>query len=1375
MITKLTTTTLRQGQKHALVARLHRILEVLGYKAAIPDPFVFSGVTTKLLYQFQQEQNIQATGIVDKPTAALLEKHYASTDFGKPHRIVVVVTEKGTGKPLEKIRLQVLDKNDNGEDNLLGEKVTDAKGHCSFEFDEMSYRNPGDPQKVLPNIYYKLFEGNKLVFDTEDDVKKNLPRGDHRFTFEVSFKSDDIWRISGIISDSDGNPEQGLRIEALDKKSSSTKVLVESRSRGNGQYELKIDRSKLDSESPNYLPDVFLKVYSDDNLINDTSNQPFSNLAPGILEFDIVLEEDSGQGQYKASGLVFSAKGEVVPDTSVIVYDVDLRGAAIFDQVNSRQELEEAEGMELLGETVTNAKGYYEVVFEASAFSQNERGLADVVAYALEEDEITGRSRLAFKKEYSESNEIPGLDIQLQNEEDETSEFDLIYPAARDFTAEANLTLAAISSSPAQIAFVAEEIDFPASQVQILTTADRLVEEASNFPLLLDFIYALGRKSVPLTWFGIAGIPRSRLRQVLLQAIDENIIASYDEKAIDSFLNALGGVAVSFSLDQAPQETPSIRDFLNLALPDENNAHAELMTAYTNHEGPVSEFWNEVLPSLPAFQNNPQAIQNLQLTNSLSILTRHNLSIIRDLQNLNIRDPREIIYHPNEFNQIIQQHKVPGIIPGENEDVKKENYKRIMLRDLQATYPTDTVAFGLEKGDLQIGEDLQEDIAAFFRAAIPEGFDLRKSDVTDFENQFQEINPDRVADLQMEVNKLKRILQVSPSPKAMSGLFNNNFSSINEIAAIPKEIFKKKYSETLGEEETEIIHQRAVSINAYNEYTLLNLHQFVHEPTFAMVGGSMNPFESTKEAFLIEEAINGAIPEWRQMVGNLDFCECKHCRSMLSPAAYLVDLMHHYLNKGADANEVDGVKPLEVLLSRRPDIAHLELTCDNTNTLIPYVDLVNEILEYYVQHDSMTGITAEEVRNTENVTPAELQASPQFHQVEAYRILSQSIFPFKLPYHQPLDVIHIYLDHLKSSRYELIDVLHPNKPAELTEVLVMEYLGLDPLSYQIIIGEEITLPDEAVPLSLPRFYGFASDEPNWKEKIIRVPELLNRTGIKYKELISLLKTWFLNPHADQLLYLDQLLVNIDIPGKELYEKLDQIMEGTLTPTEDAAIMGILEESEITPEDFHEWVRIHFPDIRQVITLYEADAECNLENTQLRSIRQLYDAESEGIPDDFFNLLHRFIRLWRKIGWSIRELDIVLKGLNTEELNAGVLEQIYNIRKIQKALKMPLAPLMSLWSKLDINGTDSLYHKLFLNKSIQEIDTAFKPDKLGRFFQHSETDPYLLNAHLPAIMAAFRLEASDLERILATSSLDEASELNLHNLSIIYRHVILARP
>src|SRR5205085_3870586 len=36
---------------------------------------------------------------------------------------------------------------------------------------------------------------------------------------------------------------------------------------------------------------------------------------------------------------------------------------------------------------------------------------------------------------------------------------------------------------------------------------------------------------------------------------------------------------------------------------------------------------------------------------------------------------------------------------------------------------------------------------------------------------------------------------------------------------------------------------------------------------------------------------------------------------------------------------------LGALLQRRPDLADLELSCENTNTPIPYIDLVLEILE----------------------------------------------------------------------------------------------------------------------------------------------------------------------------------------------------------------------------------------------------------------------------------------------------------------------------------------------------------------------------------------------------------------------------------------------
>jgi signal transduction histidine kinase len=78
------------------------------------------------------------------------------------------------------------------------------------------------------------------------------------------------------------------------------------------------------------------------------------------------------------------------------------------------------------------------------------------------------------------------------------------------------------------------------------------------------------------------------------------------------------------------------------------------------------------------------------------------------------------------------------------------------------------------------------------------------------------------------------------------------------------------------------------------------------------------------------------------LFGSLDFCECEECRSVLSPAAYLVDLLR--LLDNADVGQA--------LRQRRPDIAEVELTCANTNTTLPDVDLVLEILESAVAFPS---------------------------------------------------------------------------------------------------------------------------------------------------------------------------------------------------------------------------------------------------------------------------------------------------------------------------------------------------------------------------------------------------------------------------------------
>src|SRR4029079_5676475 len=78
------------------------------------------------------------------------------------------------------------------------------------------------------------------------------------------------------------------------------------------------------------------------------------------------------------------------------------------------------------------------------------------------------------------------------------------------------------------------------------------------------------------------------------------------------------------------------------------------------------------------------------------------------------------------------------------------------------------------------------------------------------------------------------------------------------------------------------------------------------------------------------------------LFGSQDYCAVDGCTSVLSPAAYVCDLLlwlrNHPLT-GTSANA------LQALFARRPDIGHLLLNCPNTQTPMPYIDLVNELLE----------------------------------------------------------------------------------------------------------------------------------------------------------------------------------------------------------------------------------------------------------------------------------------------------------------------------------------------------------------------------------------------------------------------------------------------
>src|SRR5262245_13781983 len=82
--------------------------------------------------------------------------------------------------------------------------------------------------------------------------------------------------------------------------------------------------------------------------------------------------------------------------------------------------------------------------------------------------------------------------------------------------------------------------------------------------------------------------------------------------------------------------------------------------------------------------------------------------------------------------------------------------------------------------------------------------------------------------------------------------------------------------------------------------------------------------------------------DYQTLFGAASTCQCAHCRSVFGPAAYFVDALHFLTDqqRGVLLNQ-----------NRRADVQDLQLSCDNTDTVVPQIDLVNEVLERAISNN----------------------------------------------------------------------------------------------------------------------------------------------------------------------------------------------------------------------------------------------------------------------------------------------------------------------------------------------------------------------------------------------------------------------------------------
>ncbi|MBE7446239.1 MAG: hypothetical protein HS132_13675 [Planctomycetia bacterium] len=206
-----------------------------------------------------------------------------------------------------------------------------------------------------------------------------------------------------------------------------------------------------------------------------------------------------------------------------------------------------------------------------------------------------------------------------------------------------------------------------------------------------------------------------------------------------------------------------------------------------------------------------------------------------------------------------------------------------------------------------------------------------------------------------ELKSVQRVFKLVPHYSKTNALLKENIHSAQSIAAIGETRFVKEIAPKAGikAEEAESIFRRAERTNTAAMLIVGELQDTMRAMDV--------PALEMKSLAMKLEAVSKDFPNLKSLFKLTDLCACEHCRSVYSPAAYLVEILQ-FLDKRSvvditvPAPPPPAVRPTlkiakDVLFERRPDLGEIDLSCENANTPVPYIDLVCELLEEAVAPD----------------------------------------------------------------------------------------------------------------------------------------------------------------------------------------------------------------------------------------------------------------------------------------------------------------------------------------------------------------------------------------------------------------------------------------
>jgi hypothetical protein len=499
-----------------------------------------------------------------------------------------------------------------------------------------------------------------------------------------------------------------------------------------------------------------------------------------------------------------------------------------------------------------------------------------------------------------------------------------------------------------------------------------------------------------------------------------------------------------------------------------------LLDEYYKHTGTIEEFWKTVVGRKMGWEE--ARIRGLQSLLQLAELTAYDMALFDALSQRGFRAARDLVkLERRELAEMVRRIGPSDHAAGADLEERVSRTVESIVSVTEATFPTEVMAQLAQRSsdpELTTARDL---LSRFFQGE--KNFNIATSPVT----SYVEEHGDRIARglkaeqktlLTRQLQRLQRVFRLGVDRTQSETLLSLNLDSAFRITRFSPEHFVEEFGERLGgAERARITYGRAESIAG----TVLYIYTDLWSGFRSVAPMAVKSYTEPKTLPALKN-----VPAYHEMFGNLQMCECGHCQSFYSPGAYFVDMLH-MIDRPALVDN-----PADVLFERRPDLAHIQLTCENTNTLIPYVDLVTEVLESFVAnkapkafnipppppHQDLPSPSAEELR----VNPVYLTDASSKFADQAYAELQEAAFPLGLPLNLSLETTRAYLGHLGTSRAELMPLLDRDPGLEPLMAQAAEILGLSPEEFEIISFSTFGGASSLRPPIVPDFFGF-SDGP----------------------------------------------------------------------------------------------------------------------------------------------------------------------------------------------------------------------------------------------------------------------------------------------------------